>query len=175
MPRGAEAPARLVRAVELLDPRPGEAVLELGCGRGVAAALVCERPGRGRYVGVDRSASAVAAALRRNDAHVAAGRARFLVAEAAALEPGLGPFDAAFAVDVNLFWTGSARRELEVLAALLVPGGRLVLVHEPPAAAVAERITAGLERALVAAGWSARVQRSPGPPVRVEAVAVPPP
>ena len=56
-------PARIAWAVELLDLRPDDRVLEFGCGPGVAAGLVADRLSVvGRIVAVDRSATAVARA-----------------------------------------------------------------------------------------------------------------
>jgi SAM-dependent methyltransferase len=128
-----EVAQRLAWAVDVLAVQPGDRVLEVGCGHGVAATLVCERlGGGGRYVGVDRSRPMVEAAARRNGEHVDAGRAAFVQAPFEGGEVGEERFDKVFSVNVALFW----RRPGEALAAarrLLAPGGRLYVVHEPPA------------------------------------------
>jgi ubiquinone/menaquinone biosynthesis C-methylase UbiE len=79
---------RLRAVVDQLDVGPAERVLEIGCGHGVSATLVCERLRSGRLTAVDRSATMVEAAARRNAEHVASGRAEFLVAELEALDLG---------------------------------------------------------------------------------------
>ncbi len=52
--------ARLQAVVEQLDIRPGDRVLEIGCGHGVAATLICERLESGRLRRFDRSAKMIA-------------------------------------------------------------------------------------------------------------------
>ena len=87
---------------------PADQVLEIGCGTGVALSLLCERIGGGRVTAIDRSAVMVRRALERNQAHVAAGRARI---EQRALEDadfGGARFDRVLAVNVNAFWTRPA-------------------------------------------------------------------
>lgn len=116
-------PPRLVAAVEVVDPAPDARVLEVGCGRGVAAALLVERLPRGRYTGIDRSATATAATAARVPG------ATVRTTSLAAFSPAPASFDLALAVNVNVFWTGPARAELAVLAAALRPGGVLHLVY----------------------------------------------
>jgi ubiquinone/menaquinone biosynthesis C-methylase UbiE len=121
---------RLRAIVDGLGIRPGDRVLEIGCGHGVAAALVCERGGR--LTAIDRSAKMIDAAARRNAAHVAAGNAEFLVMELEALDLGERRFDLVFAARVGLF-----HREPERARALvepwLAPGGEVRAFFDPPA------------------------------------------
>jgi ubiquinone/menaquinone biosynthesis C-methylase UbiE len=123
---------RLRAVVDELGIRPGDRVLEIGCGHGVAATMVCERLDGGSLTAVDRSAKMIAAAERRNAAHVASGRAEFLVRRLEGLDLGDRRFDVAFAVRVRLF-----EREPERARALvepwLAPGGEVRSFFDPPA------------------------------------------
>lgn len=145
-------PERIEWAVGLLGLRSTHQVLEIGCGRGVAAELVCNEIRRGRYVGIDRSAKAITAAIDRNSVHTESGRAQFRTEALEALDSdGLGKFDRVFAVNVNHFWVSPAEPELALVARLLRPAGRLVLAYDPPSPAgiakLADRLVANLERA----------------------------
>jgi ubiquinone/menaquinone biosynthesis C-methylase UbiE len=124
---------RLERLVERLALEPGERVLEIGCGHGVAATLVCERLGTaGAYTAVDRSPKMIAAAERRNALHVAAGRAEFLVMALEALDLGERRFDVIFAARVGLF-AREPQRAHTLADKWLAPGGRLVTEYDAPA------------------------------------------
>jgi ubiquinone/menaquinone biosynthesis C-methylase UbiE len=122
---------RLQAVVDRLGIRPDHRVLELGCGHGVAATMVCERLDGGRLTAIDRSAKMIAAAVRRNAAHVEAGRAEFLVADLEDLDLGDRRFDLVFAVRVGLF-----HREPERARALvepwLRPGGEVHAFFDAP-------------------------------------------
>lgn len=122
------APARITWAVHLVDPGPGARLLEVGCGPGVAAHLLCERLTTGSMLAVDRSAVALRRAAARNAAHIDAGRLHLRQAALDTLD--LRPeFDVAFTVDVNAFWTRPDGPELGILAGSLRPGGRLLVLY----------------------------------------------
>jgi ubiquinone/menaquinone biosynthesis C-methylase UbiE len=124
---------RLERLVERLALEPGDRVLEIGCGHGVAATLVCERLGEaGAYTAVDRSPKMIAAAERRNAQHVAAGRAEFLVMALEALDLGERRFDVIFAARVGLFHREPARARA-LAERWLARGGQLVTEYDAPA------------------------------------------
>jgi SAM-dependent methyltransferase len=98
------ASERFVWAVDTLEVRPADRLLEVGCGHGVAVFLVCERLTTGTITAIDRSPKMIEMATRRNREHVDAGRA---VLGAIALEDAdLGDrrFDKVFAFNVAPFW-----------------------------------------------------------------------
>jgi ubiquinone/menaquinone biosynthesis C-methylase UbiE len=122
---------RLAAIVDQLGIRPNDRVLEIGCGHGVAATMVCERLDGGRLTAIDRSAKMIEAAARRNAAHVEEGKAEFLVADIEEVDLGKRRFEVIFAVRVGLF-----HREPERARALaerwLAPGGRVEAFFDQP-------------------------------------------
>ena len=124
-------PDRIRWATGLLGLSAGDRVLEIGCGPGAAAELICPQLDTGFLLAVDRSAKAVARTRSRNASHRTAGRLEVLEASLAQLPDGTGPFDVAFAVNVNVFWTDPAGPELDVLFRVLRPDGRLAILYGP--------------------------------------------
>jgi len=110
----AFVPALGAPVLALLSPRPGERVLDLGCGDGVLTeklvAAGCE------VVGVDADAAMVAAAQARGlDARLGDARALAFTAE----------FDAVFS-NAALHWVGAPETVTAGVARALKPGGRYV-------------------------------------------------
>lgn len=148
-------PDRIRYALEVLDPGPADRLLEIGCGPGVAAGLVCERLSSGHLLAIDRSPVAVRRTTGRNAAHVAAGRLAVRMSSLADLDVPTGSLDAAFAVDVNLFWTGDPAAELTVLRRALRGKGAVHLCYRAAGPTSADRVTAAVAAALGAHGFVA--------------------
>jgi len=163
-------PERIRWAVDVLAPGPDEHLLEIGCGPGVAVALICERLAGGRIVAIDRSATAIARATSRNAQNIASGRAVLRTAALEQLTPADLPgartrFDKVFAMNVNLFWTRSPARELDLIRTLLAPGGALYLFYgygSPPGASAAPRVPGTLVEHLAEHGFTAEITPGPG-------------
>ena len=102
--------------VELLAPRAGERVLDLGCGTGQLSAEIAAAGTE--VVGIDSSAEMVATARKNYPAM------RFELADARAFTVER-PFDAVFSNAV-LHWVKPAGAAVERVAAALKPGGRFV-------------------------------------------------
>lgn len=146
-------PPRLRTAVEVLDPAPDARVLEVGCGPGVALALVLQRLTGGHVTGLDRSASAVERARARIAGDIAAARADVQHGELASFGGAGQTYDAIFAVNVNVFWTGPAAAEALRLGALLAADGVVRLFYAAPSRAQEHRAGAGARAALERGGF----------------------
>ena len=147
-------PNRIRWAVETLDVEPGDRLLEIGSGPGVAASLVCERLDRGSMLLIDRSATAIERTRHRNEEHVASGRLTLETVDVADFDPGAARFDKVFAVNVNVFWTTPATEELARISRALQRDGRLFLFYTTPGAARARQVLGRVVDALRANGFA---------------------
>ena len=147
-------PERIRWAVETLAVEPGDRLLEIGGGPGVAASLVCERLDRGSLLLIDRSATAIERARRRNPEPFASGRLALETVDVADFDPGNARFDKVFAVNVNAFWTTPPTEELARIRGALAHDGRLFLFYETPNAARGRQAVARVVEALQANGFA---------------------
>jgi len=103
--------------IDLLDPRPGERILDLGCGTGHLAAQIAAR---GAVVtGLDSSVSMIAQARQNYP------KLKFVLADASGFRFD-EPFDAVFS-NAALHWIPEAGAVIASVARALKPGGRFVL------------------------------------------------
>ena len=99
-------------ALDLLDPKPGERILDVGCGEGALTKKIVERGVT--VVGIDNSDSMVAAAVAAGlDAHLVSADGMAFDAE----------FDAAFS-NAALHWMLAKERVAAAIFRALRPGGR---------------------------------------------------
>jgi trans-aconitate methyltransferase len=117
-------------AVEQLDVRPTDRVLEIGFGPGVAVEALAARVTEGVVFGVDHSELMVKAARRRNTRAIAAGRVVLMTAGVDEVDDGLRPLDLVLAVN-NLGMWPAPPAQLRRLHSLLRPGGRLAVGNQP--------------------------------------------
>jgi ubiquinone/menaquinone biosynthesis C-methylase UbiE len=117
--------------IERMKVRPDDRVLEIGCGHGIAASLICERLVKGRYTAIDRSQKMIDAAKRRNAQFVAEGKAEFLLGDMQTIDLGDRLFNKIFAQRVRLF-----HEQPELAHSLarrwLAPRGKIFVEYDEP-------------------------------------------
>jgi len=101
-------------ALELLDPQPGERILDVGCGEGTLTKKIAERGAT--VLGIDNSPEMVAAAQANGV------DAQLLAAEAISFSE---EFDAAFS-NAALHWVLAKEQAAAAIFRALRPGGRFV-------------------------------------------------
>jgi len=139
---GAFVPVLGMPVVELLDPRPGERILDLGCGDGVLSEKIAAAGAE--VVAVDAAPELIAAAQARGlDARLMDGQKLSFAAE----------FDAVFS-NAALHWMRDAEAVIAGVKRALKPGGRFVaeLGGHGNIASVIVALTAVLARRSIAAG-----------------------
>jgi len=146
--------------VELLNVRPGDRVLEIGYGPGLALADVVNRVGPGTVCGLDHSETMRGVAAARNRHALADGRLRLYVGRVEDLAAGKvsgldGPFDRIYGINTAMFWSNRAAI-FGALAERLAAGGRIAVTHQPRTGertdAAAEAAADGIAADMCAAG-----------------------
>jgi ubiquinone/menaquinone biosynthesis C-methylase UbiE len=160
--------------LSLLDLQPGDRVLEIGFGPGVAIKLASRIASEGLVVGLDHSAAMLAQARRRNAAAIREGRVDLRLGSVSDLPAFDEPFDKIFAINSIGFWAEPAER-LKELRLLLRPGGTIAITTQPRSRGATDETAQQTGRetadALRSAGFS-RVRLETRPMKPVSAVCV---
>lgn len=113
--------AALKDLLGLLDLKPGDHLLDLGCGAGVIAEYISDQTGA-KVTGLDYAVPAIAEAKQRSADK--GDRLTFLHADMNALDLPAGSFDAAISLD-TLYWVADLADTLSQVARTIKPGGQI--------------------------------------------------
>ncbi len=158
-------PSRIRWAVDVLDVQPADQILEVGCGQGHAAELICSRLTTGRLLAIDRSESGVDRTKRRCAQYLEAGRLVVRHIDLATLRVPVKRLDKVFAFNVNLFWVRECQDELALLHERISPGGSIHLFFDGNRPESVPVMAEKASDALVRAGFRVSVVNSLVPPV----------
>ncbi len=144
--------------IALLDVRPGDSILELGCGPAAAMPRILKTCKGVFVVGADASAGAIGQAWDKNARAVRSGRAMLVHTDIAHGLPSFEvPFARAVAVN-NALPDERAAAALKVVRRAMAPGGKIAVAVQPrdkeATEADARRIGKVVRRQLEAAGFA---------------------
>ncbi len=160
-----QVPARITWAVGVLDVQPADQILEIGCGPGAAAEIICARLVKGKLFAIDRSESGVDRTKRRNAEYVASGRLTVRQIDLATLRVPVKRLDKVFAFNVNLFWVRACADEVALLHERVSPGGGVYLFYEATHRDRVVEVVEGASAALSSGGFRVSVVESRNPAV----------
>jgi len=159
-------PARIRWAVDFMDVQPNDHVLEIGCGTGAAADLICRRlEGKGKMFAIDRSEAGVDRTKQRCAEHIQAGRLTVRQIDLATLRVPVKRLTKVFAFDVNLFWVRDCQEEIALLHERVLPGGSVNLFYDTKRPEQVPEILSKASAALTEGGFRVYIVDSKQPPV----------
>lgn len=158
-------PARIRWAVDLMEVKPSDHVLEIGCGPGAGAEMICQHLETGRLFAIDRSESGVDRTKRRCRQYVESGRLTVRQIDLATLRVPVKRLNKVFAFNVNLFWVRACTDEVALLHERVVPGGAVYLFYEANRAELVPSIVRRASAALSEGGFRVSVVEQKAPAV----------
>src|SRR3954464_8946834 len=158
-------PPRIKWAVDLMDPQPSDSVLEIGCGPGAGAELICERLTSGKLFAIDRSESGVDRTRRRCAKFIEAGRLTVRQIDLATLRVPVKRLTKGFAFNVNLFWVRECADEVALLHERVLPGGAVYLFYDASRPDQVPTMVEKSSAALQSAGFRVSVVEQKAPAV----------
>ena len=158
-------PPRIRWAVDIMDVQPNDSVLEIGCGPGAGAELICQKLETGKLFAIDRSESGVDRTKRRCKQYVDSGRLTVRQIDLATLRVPVKRLNKVFAFNVNLFWVRECRDEVALLHERVLPGGAVYLFYEAARPELVPEIVRKASASLTQGGFRVSVVEQKAPPV----------
>ncbi len=123
-------PERFIRALSVIDPRPDQHFLEIGCGTGILAGMIADKLHTGRITALDKSPVMIQKACARNQQHIASSRLQLLSGDIKDRNFVHRSFDAIIAFNVNFFQ--KSHPQILALQDALRPSGSLYIFQQDP-------------------------------------------
>ena len=109
--------------------KPGDYVLDVGCGGGKTVDKLSDMVGNGKVYGIDYSDLCIKKATKLNHKNVLCGKVKLQKATVSALPFDSEKFDLVTAVETYYFWPDKLN-DLREIWRVLKPGGKIMLVFE---------------------------------------------
>lgn len=123
---------RIGWAVDVLNVKDKDNILEIGCGPGVAVKQIAKLSVTAHTTAIDQSPVMISMASSFNKKNIRNRKAEFYVGQLADLNLPKGIYNKIFAINVSLFWKDPLK-ELSAIKKHLDPKkGRLYIFHQPP-------------------------------------------
>ncbi len=122
---------RFTWAASILDVKPTDNILEIGCGAGILAEQIASQLTGGTITAIDKSAPMIRIAIKRNERFIDTGKATFIVNDFAKSELHQRAYEKVFGFNVNVFGKNPAR-ELELIKLYLKQNGHLYIFYQAP-------------------------------------------
>ena len=136
-------------AVEILNVKPADYILEIGCGVGLAVEEVAEHLVTGKITAVDKSQGMIEKAIRRNQKNIEQDKVKFVRSELLAFKKHNAKFNKIFCFNINLFWTGkSITREISIIKSMLLKEGLIYIFYGPMVGVGFDKITSPIRKNL---------------------------
>jgi cyclopropane fatty-acyl-phospholipid synthase-like methyltransferase len=122
---------RFLWAHSLMDIKPADHILEVGCGAGLLLEIMAASIETGSITAVDKSASMIRQASKRNQSFI--GKKKITLIEGAFTDVKLpeGKYDKIVAFNVSAFFLKDPVNELKRVRLLLKKGGQFFLFYQP--------------------------------------------
>lgn len=122
---------RFAWAVEVLNIKPTDTILEIGCGTGILVEQIARKLTSGQITAIDQSPALIKMASKRNKEFILRRRVELLTTKFAKMQPGAHFYNKIFAFNVSLFWKNPIH-ELKLITSHLANEGVFYLFHQPP-------------------------------------------
>lgn len=125
-----KSPERFLWAVEVMDIKPNDQVLEIGCGAGLLAEQIALRLDEGHVTAIDRSVPMVKMAEKRNKSLVERGICDFWTGDFSKYTSSI-KYNKIVGFNVNFFWK-KGEKELYHTKDLMEKDGLLYVFYQAP-------------------------------------------